>query len=188
MWNFNFSCYTSSKNLIKLFGRDFMLKLKKFSWPILCCFLLIIIFIFGYHYMQNREAVQNMIERTVYFDLVYLHHFIDENEQNDWNSPELVEYRLLTLNDTNHEVGTLLEESSYSFEEVESMITNLYFELMPYSIKLIGTEEGEVLFSQLKGYLEEANITFAQSLDLNYDKHIKRVEHLIELLRQDKIK
>jgi len=159
--------------------------LKRYSWQILCCILLIVIFIFGYHHLQNKEAVQRMVERTVYGELVHLHHFIDYNEQNDWKDPDLVTNRLLTLIYTNLQISIFLRESSYSFEEVEHIISELYFELTPYSIKQVGTEEEKLLFSQLKNYLEEAKITNDQSLDIDYDERIKRVEYLIELLRQD---
>ena len=159
--------------------------LKRYSWQILCCTLLIVIFIFGYNHLQNKEAVQTMVERTVYSDLVYLHHFIDENEQNDWKDPDLVTNRLLTLTATNFQISNFLKDSTYSFEEVQHIISELYFELTPYSMKQVGTEEEKLLFSQLKNYLEEAKITNDQSLDIDYDERIKRLEYLIELLRQD---
>lgn len=159
--------------------------LKKYSWHILCSTMLIIIFIFSYHHLQNKEAVQRMIERTVYGDLVFLHSHINHNEQNDWKDSDLVAYRVHTLNVTNLQVNMLLDESSYSFEEVESIISNLYMEMMPYSIKLTGKEEEKLLFSQLKSYLEEAKITNDQSLEIDYDECIKRLKYFIELLRQD---
>lgn len=159
--------------------------LKKYSWQIICCTLLIIISIIGYLHIQNKEAIQRMIERTVYGDLSFLHYAIDFNEQNDWKDVNLIEYRLTTLNSTNLQIGILLEESTYSFEEVEVIINNLHMELMPYSIKLTGIEEEQALFSLLKSYLEEAKITNDQSLDIDYGERIKRLEHLIELLRQE---
>ena len=126
-----------------------------------------------------------MVERTAYGDLVHLRHFIHDNEQKNWKDPDLVTNRLLTLTATNFQISNFLNESSYSFEEVEQIINQLYFELIPYSIKLTGTEEEKLLFSQLKNYLEEAKITNDQSFDIDYNERIKRLEHLIELLRQE---